>query len=169
MDTRHVVVVGTMGAGKSTAADGVAAELGRDHVDGDDLLQARHGATGREIAATQGVDHLHDLEARTALDALASEPPAVISTAASVVTDERVRAALGDHLVVWLQLDPATVVERQAGGDHRRPMDVDEVAALQQRRHDAFAPVADVIVDAAPPPDQVVAAIVAQLPEGLGT
>lgn len=168
MDGRHVVVVGSMGVGKSTAADGVAAELGRDHVDGDDLLQARHGATGREIAAANGVDHLHELEARTALDALATEPPAVVSTAASVVTDERVRAALGDHVVVWLQLDPATVVERQACGDHRRPMDVDEVAALRRRRHDDFATVADVVVDAAPPPDRVVAAIVAHLKDERG-
>ena len=44
---RHVVLVGFMGAGKSTLGAEVARRLGRPFVDLDDELERRHGAPGR--------------------------------------------------------------------------------------------------------------------------
>ena len=46
---RHIVLVGMMGAGKTTAGRRLAQRLGRRLVDSDELIEARTGRTVREI------------------------------------------------------------------------------------------------------------------------
>ncbi len=68
MPFRHVVLVGLMGAGKTTVGERLARDLGVPFVDGDAALR---GATGRDaatIAAADGVPALVALEARVLLD-----------------------------------------------------------------------------------------------------
>ena len=51
---RHIVLVGMMGAGKTTVGQLLAERLGRRMVDSDELIEARTGRTVREIYETDG-------------------------------------------------------------------------------------------------------------------
>lgn len=164
--TRHVVFVGAMGSGKTTIGRRAAAALGRVYLDNDELLERTTGSTAAEIAALDGVDALHRIEASTVLDALHAHPPAVITAAASTVEDAVVRSTLRDRAwVAWLRADPATLVARMPGSS-ARPFggaDRDRLVAEQARRRDArFAEVADgeFLTDRAHP-DQVVSDVLA--------
>ena len=146
----HIVLLGLMGSGKTTVGAVLAERLGRPHRDSDADIEREHGRNGREIAASDGVDHLHALEARHLLAALADPRPAVISAAASVVEDPVCTAALErpDVHVVWLRGEPAVLAEQASTGGHRR--DAGDVATLAARRAPLFTRLADstVVVDA---------------------
>ena len=91
---RHVVLVGLMGAGKTTVGQRLAARLGWSWHDSDVDIEAATGLTVRALRDRDGVDAMHDLEAVQLLEALAQPGPSVISAAASVVDSETCRAAL---------------------------------------------------------------------------
>jgi shikimate kinase len=146
---RHVVLVGSMGAGKTTIGRLVAPALGRPFVDNDQVLEA-DGPAAADIARDEGVVALHERECRQLRAALASPAPAVVAAAASTVESADCRAALARHLVVWLHVDPATAASRHDDGTHRRDLG-DDVAgamrALAARRDPRYAAVADLVVD----------------------
>lgn len=152
----HVVIVGLMGVGKSTTAAALADRLDREHLDSDTDIERLLGRTGRDFAATNGVAKLHDLEAAVLIGALARTTPAVISAGASTVEREVVRLVLGARAtVVRLVLDLDEIIDRQAEGGHRRPMDRDELAALAARREPFFAEVEDLRLSADRPPAEL--------------
>lgn len=181
MPTRHVVLIGSMGAGKTTIGDRVARALGRPLVDSDRVLAAE-GPDAAVIARTEGVAELHDRECHQLRTALASPEPAVIAAAASVVEAPACRSALAGHVVVWLHADPevaasrvAAARRRQAGagsgeaspsgsGDHRRDLGADPVGALRAlaaRRDPLYRAVATLEVDVeALTPDEAATRIV---------
>ena len=91
---RHILLVGLMGAGKTTIGRELAGRLGRPFLDSDAQLAALGGRTAREIAAADGIERLHELEATALLAALDEPVPSVIAAAASVIEDPASRAAL---------------------------------------------------------------------------
>ena len=166
---RHLVVIGPMGVGKTTTAAALARRLGRPLADSDADIEALTGGTGRALAAAEGVSALHDLEAAVLLGALARAEPTVIAAAASTVERPVVRRALGRRaVVIRLDADAAEIRRRQGAGGHRRPMGAAEFDALARRREPMLAEVTDLRVDASRPPDEVVAQIIASLPDAAG-
>ncbi|HSK22522.1 MAG TPA: shikimate kinase [Egicoccus sp.] len=161
-DARHVVLLGMMGAGKTTTGRALAHHLGRPLRDCDADLEALGGRTGATIAAEDGVDRLHHLEGEVLLAALASDEPAVVTGAGWVVESARCRAALRERaIVVWLDLPVADLLERMAGSAHRRPMVAAEAETVLDRRAAGFAEAADLHLDASRPTADLVAAIAA--------
>lgn len=171
------MLIGSMGAGKSTVGRLLAARLSRPLRDSDVDLAAGRRRTGRQVAAEEGVDELHRWEADHLLRALRDPEPAVVTAAASVVDDERAREALGGRggsgegaaagadarpgpVVVWLRARPETLARRIGDlPDHRRVLGPDPLAELR-RLHRARAArcsaVADLTVDVDDPtPDDV--------------
>jgi shikimate kinase len=142
----HVVLVGPMGAGKSTVGKIVAARLRYTYVDSDDEVERRTGRTARSIAEADGLDALHQLELTVLRDALSSRSPSVIGSAASVVDHRVGRMALGmARQVVWLHADAEHLARRTAaGGSDHRP-DVDP--SVIKRREPLYRSVATAVVD----------------------
>lgn len=136
---KHVVLIGLMGSGKSTVARLLSRETGMPVSDSDAFLRSRYGSTAAEIAATQGVDVLHEREAEHVLDAL-DRPPAVITAASSVVERPEVRQALREALVVWLDAPDEVLARRMKSGDHRPPF---APAVMRARREPYFRELAD--------------------------
>lgn len=164
----HVVLVGLMGSGKTTVGAALAAALGVRHRDSDLDIQHETGLRGRDIAARDGIDALHAMEARHLLEALNQPGTTVISAAASTLDDPASRMGLCDpaHFVVWLQADPPSLAARLRHDDHRPDLgqDLDDVITRQAtRRNAALAEVADLTLDATQPPATLVATIVARL------
>ncbi len=157
---RHIVIIGPMGVGKTTTAAAVAGALDRPMRDSDADIEARTGRTGREIAESEGVPALHELEAAVLLDALASDTSTVIAAAASVVDRPDCRAALEAPFVATLDLGPEPLLARIRSGDHRRAVTLSEIAALIDRRDPALASLGNLRLDAQMPPDALVRSIV---------
>jgi shikimate kinase/3-dehydroquinate synthase len=112
---RHVVLVGFMGAGKTTIGAEVAQRVGREFVDTDDALDVyvlRHDEPAFRRA-----------EAEVVHSALAAKP-AVLAVGGGAVETPEVRELLRDELVILLDVDPATAWERTRGSD--RPLAQDE-------------------------------------------
>jgi shikimate kinase len=157
-----VAVVGPMGAGKSTVGALVAERLGVPLYESDAWLVARSGMTARQIAATEGVGVLHDLEATMVEELLDSDEDMVLTPAASVVERPAVRRRLGSEtFAVFLDLPVASMPLRMSTGDHRRPVTPEDLEKLARRRTPLFAEAADVTFDATAPPDEIADAIVA--------
>jgi shikimate kinase len=164
----HVVLVGPMAVGKSTVARRLATRLGWPVRDSDDDLRAERGFSGRELAATAGVDALHRWESTHLRRSVAAATPSVVAAAASVVEDPLCREALAGQFVVWLRAPAATRAARMTSSGHRRSLGPDPVgtlATLDTERTELYEAVADLAVDAGDAgPDEIVATILDRMP-----
>lgn len=166
---RHVVLVGLMGAGKTTVGERLAARLGWTWRDSDAEIELATGRTVRQLRDEEGVDPMHAREADQPLAALASDEPAVIGAAASVVDVEACRAALAAPgiVVAWLRVGSETLAARFGSRGHRPAYGDDPAMFLADqaaRREPVFRDLAAVIVDASDQaPDEVVARVLASL------
>jgi 3-dehydroquinate synthetase/shikimate kinase len=132
---KHVVLIGFMGAGKSTLGVEVALRLGRPFLDIDDEVERQHGAIW-EVFAREGEAAFRELEAQFLRDALGHAKPAVIAVGGGAVETRGLLETLDDAVVVHLDVDADTAWQRVEGSS--RPLAQDE--AEFRRRYDLRAP-----------------------------
>lgn len=156
MTVGHVVLVGLMGAGKTTVGRRVAKALDRPFVDCDEAFVTSTGRTIAEVFATDGEPRFRALEAELVAELLAVPEPTVVATGGGAVLDPRTRAALraaDGPLVVWLRADAAFLAARAKDRAHRPLLagtDAREVLArLAVERDPLYAEVADEVLDVA--------------------
>ncbi len=148
---RHLVLVGLMGAGKTTVGAACATRLARPFVDTDDVVEANTGMTVAELFAHEGEARLRELERRAVVDACATPAPAVIACGGGAVVDAENRRCLHRAgFVVWLQAAPATLMERVKAGSGRPLLEGRGTATLERLavvRAAAYEATADALVD----------------------
>ena len=129
----HIVLVGMMGAGKTTVGRLLAERTGRPFLDSDQAIERDTGRTVAEIFATDGEAAFRSLETQVLRDMLDRDEPAVIAAAGGTVLDATNRARMRARgTVVWLRVDPALLPERVHGSIHR-PLLADDPAATLRR------------------------------------
>ncbi|MGA2471082.1 MAG: bifunctional shikimate kinase/3-dehydroquinate synthase [Solirubrobacteraceae bacterium] len=144
------VIVGFMGAGKTTAARALATARRTSAIDADRLIEDRLGCTIRQAFERDGEAAFRAVEESVVAELLdRSLPDQIISLSGGAVTSERVRKKLGRHLVAWIDVDVAHAWRRSAGG--KRPLARDRSAfeALYRERRSLYESVADAILPAA--------------------
>ena len=161
---RHIVLIGMMGAGKTTVGSRLARALDRPFVDSDVQVERRTARTVREIFETDGEAAYRALEAEALAEALGSEEPSVIAAAGGTILDPNNRRRMREcGMVVFLEAEPADLVGRVGGQDHRPLLGDDPAGVLRQMDRDRralYEETAHVVVDAsACGPDEVVEAI----------
>lgn len=159
----HVVIVGPMGAGKTTIGELLADALSWPFADSDAHIEATEGVGAPEVAATEGVAGLHDLERDALLSALTADEPTVIAAAASVVDHAQVLASLGDQFTVWIDASPQVSACRVREGG-RRAVTEDKIRHLDARRRPLYEQVADLRVSAESTPAAIIDEILELLP-----
>jgi shikimate kinase len=113
-----VVLVGSMGAGKTTVGGLVATALGVGFLDTDHLVEERAGKPVAEIFVDDGETHFRELERVAVADALSAHP-GVLALGGGAVLDERTRALLADHRVVFLKVGLSDAASRVGLGVSR--------------------------------------------------
>ena len=109
---RLVVLVGMMGAGKSTIGRRLAARLRLPFVDADSEIEAAAGMTIPEIFEIHGEPHFRDGEARV-IARLLESGPAVLATGGGSFMREETRRRIGDKAVsIWLKADADIIMRR---------------------------------------------------------
>jgi shikimate kinase/3-dehydroquinate synthase len=139
--SRHLVLVGFMGAGKSTVGREVARRIGRPFLDVDDAIAQEHGPI-QELFADEGESAFRELEARVFRDALAQPQPAVIAVGGGAVeTPGLLRDA--PATVVHLVVDVETAWDRVQGGERPLARDEGEFRRRFELRAPLYAEVAE--------------------------
>jgi shikimate kinase len=129
-ESRHVLLIGEMGTGKTSVGQALAHRLDFDFLDGDATLEAAVGASSDQIAMESGVAALHERELESFQEMLATEQPSVIAPAASVIDSSKGRELMRGQRSVWLTASPQVLEERIADGGHRRVTTSEERASL---------------------------------------
>lgn len=155
MTARHLMLIGMMGAGKTTVGAECARRLGRGFVDLDELIETTTGRSIPEIFATDGEPAFRVLERAALADTCASPAPLVISVGGGAMIDpENRRVAQAGSVVVWLRAAPEDLADRVlvAGEEGRRPLLAkgDPVATIERLatlRADGYAAAADAVLE----------------------
>jgi shikimate kinase len=158
IDPARIVLVGMMGAGKSTVGRALSRLTGWPYIDNDELVQKLTGLPTRDLLQQQGVDAMRAAEKAAAEHVLAMEPPLIAGAAAGVVLDPELSARLHDGaFVVYLRARVETLEDRVEGT--YRPWLGDDPGAtlrtLYAGREPLYERIADVVieVDEAQPDD----------------
>ena len=138
---RHLVLVGFMGAGKSTIGPEVAWRLGRPFRDVDRDIEHEHGPI-RELFEQQGEAPFREVEARFVRQACAGREPSVIAVGGGVVETRGLLEA-EDVLVVLLDADVETAWRRVRGSERPLAQDETEFRRRYEHRHPLYLQVAD--------------------------
>ncbi len=149
---KSIILIGMPGAGKTSIGRRLAARLGLPFRDADVEIESAAGIPITEIFAKYGEPHFRDGERRV-ITRLVAEGPLVLATGGGAFADAATRAAIKaapDAVSVWLRC-PLPVLQRRVAGREHRPMFVNQDPAevlerLASARHPLFAE-ADLIVD----------------------
>jgi shikimate kinase len=158
-----IVLVGFMGAGKTTVGRLLAAKLGLRFTDSDLVIEDRAGKPIRQIFAADGEPAFRQLEHEVIADLLTS-PGSVLALGGGAAAHPGTRRLLAAVPVVYLRVSYAEAINR-VGGDRGRPMlarpDVERVYA---ERDPLYAATASCTIDTdGRPPEEIALDIIARL------
>jgi shikimate kinase len=148
---RRILLVGMMGAGKTTTGQLVARRLGWGYRDSDADVAAATGLTVPELFARDGEAAFRRAEAAVLAGACADREPSVVSVAGgAVLSPDNRRLIVASGTVVWLRARPETLAARVGDGAGRPLLGDDPaeaVARLDAVRSPLYAEVADLVID----------------------
>ncbi|MCO5101926.1 MAG: shikimate kinase [Burkholderiaceae bacterium] len=172
VDSRPLVLVGMMGAGKTTVGRRLAARLGRRFVDADRELEQRCGVPIATIFELEGEEGFRRRE-RALLGELLALPDIVLATGGGVVLAEENRRLLHERgWVIYLKAAAPDLWQRLRR-DRTRPLlrtenPRERIAQLLAQREPLYESVAHcTITSVHQPVEELVAPIIDALPESL--
>ena len=166
LGNRSIVLVGMMGAGKSSIGRRLAARLGIPFIDADAEIESAAGMTIPEIFDKHGEPYFRAGEARV-IARLLDNGPQVLATGGGSLMDSQTRALIGEKGVsIWLKADIDVLLKRTKRRNDR-PL-AEKIKDLLPIREPLYAQ-ADIVVQSRDEPhDTIVDEIMMQLPRRLG-
>ena len=142
----RLVLVGMMGAGKSTVGAMVADRLGVGFIDLDRQIERDAGLSVAEIFESEGEQGFRVREVAALRQALASQEAGVVAAGGGVVTRDEARSMLASvDEVVLLEVSASVAAQRVAQHETRPLLDGDALATLERlsvEREDLYREVA---------------------------
>ncbi|MBO4227559.1 shikimate kinase [Bradyrhizobium neotropicale] len=118
---KPIVLVGMMGAGKSSIGRKLSRLLGLDFIDSDKEIATRAGKDINQIFKDHGEQHFRDLE-ESAILSLLGRGPVVLATGGGAFMSEKIRDRIREKGVsIWINTDLDTITKRLAR-DKTRPL-----------------------------------------------
>jgi shikimate kinase len=167
LEGRSIVLVGLMGAGKSTIGRRLAQKLHLPFLDADHEIETAAGMTIPDIFSIYGEAHFRDGERRV-IARLLQEGPIVLATGGGAFMCEETRARIAEQGVsVWLRADLEVLMRRVRRRSNRPLLQNPDPEATMRRlmeiRHPVYAK-ADITIESYEAPhDRIVADIIAAL------
>lgn len=167
MTSKHIILVGMMGVGKSSLGRRLAKRLDMTFVDSDVETERAAGMGITALFEKYGESELRALERRV-LQRLVAMPAQVIATGGDAFVDEETRAMLlAAGVTVWLQAGLETLVTRIRRLEHRPLLQGHDLRSTLQRllaeRTSLYAEAAMTFDTDAMPTADLIEKIVAQL------
>jgi shikimate kinase len=163
------VVVGPMGAGKTTVGKAVARHLGVPFVDTDALIEERAGKSVPEIFIDDGEAAFRIVEAEVTREALASSE-GVLALGGGTILNADTRALLAGHTVVFLSVELTDAIKRVGLGAGRPLLSINPRATMKfllEERRPLYASVAShTVATDGRTPEEIAAEIIALLKVG---
>lgn len=136
-----IVLIGFMGAGKTTVGGMVAERAGLPFVDVDEVIARSEGTSVPEIFTTQGESYFRAVE-KAAVEEVLAGPESIVAVGGGALGDPVTCVALEWHTVIHLDVSYAEAM-RRVGHDPGRPMlAIDDPRALYEMRHPTYERVA---------------------------
>ena len=163
---RSIVLVGMMGAGKSSIGRRLASRLGIPFIDADAEIESAAGMTISEIFEKHGEPYFRAGEARV-IARLLDNGPQVLATGGGSVMDPQTRALIGQKgISIWLKADIDVLLKRTKRRNDR-PL-VEKIKDLLPVREPIYAQ-ADIIIQSRDEPhDTIIDEIMGELLKRLG-
>ena len=146
----NILLIGFMGAGKSTVADYLKEAYSMEVVEMDQIIAKRQGMSISDIFEKHGEEFFRDLETNLLIE-MQSRSNVVSSCGGGVPMRERhVEEVKKNGRVVLRTAEPETILERTKN-DHGRPLlegnkNVPYIAELMEKRREKYEAAADIIV-----------------------
>src|SRR5947209_9701777 len=133
LGTRSVVLIGMMGAGKSTIGRRLSTRLRLPFLDADAEIEAAAGMSIPDIFESHGEPHFRDGEARV-IARLLEAGPSVLATGGGAFMREETRDRIRDKAVsIWLKADADTILKRvKRRADRPLLQTVDPAATIER-------------------------------------
>jgi shikimate kinase len=175
---KSIVLIGLMGAGKTSIGDRMAKALGIPFVDADSEVELAAGCSVEEIFERIGEEAFRDGERRV-IKRLLDGASKVLATGGGAFLDPETRAVIAEHgISIWLRADLDLLVERTSRRDNRPLLKTGDPREILENliaeRHPVYAK-ADIVVDVTDEPpmtttNRVIAALFDYLEtaEGVG-
>ena len=147
----NIVLIGFMGAGKSTISDFLRTVFAMEVVEMDQIIAEREGMSISDIFETYGEEYFRNLETELLIE-MQSKTNVVISCGGGVPMRERnVVEMKKNGRVVLLTAKPETILSR-VKDNHDRPLlegnkNVDFIAGLMEKRREKYQAAADIVIE----------------------
>lgn len=146
-----IVLVGLMGAGKSTIGRRLASRMGVEFKDSDDEIADAAGCSISDIFAIHGEAIFRDLEQRVIVRMMSDGIPKVLATGGGAWMNPAIREIIGKHATsVWLRAEIDVLVERVGRKNTRPLLEKGDKRAILQKLMDERYPIyekVDIVVD----------------------
>lgn len=148
--TFHIMLIGFMGAGKSTVSSYLSKQLNMEEVDTDSLIVKKEGKKIPQIFEEKGEKYFRDCESSILID-LQKRNNLIVSCGGGIVLrEENVWNMKKQGRIVLLTATPQTIYERVKDSKERPilndNMNAEFIAQLMEKRQDKYLAAADIIV-----------------------
>ncbi len=168
---RSIVLIGLMGAGKTTIGRRLAKKLKLPFADADTEIEKAAGKTVPEIFEEHGEQYFRDGERRV-IERLLSEQPRVLATGGGAYMSDETRATIADKgISIWLKADFELLMKRVRKRSNRPLLKTDDPEAVMRKLIAERYPVygnSNIMVESRDVPhDQIVIACIETLADHL--
>ena len=147
----NIMLIGFMGAGKTTVSRELSKMTGRREIDMDAYIVDREGMAIKDIFDKYGEEYFRKKETESLLEIMDMDELIVSCGGGVVVKDENVEHMKNRGVIVLLTATPQTILERVKNSTDRPilngNMNIEFITELMNKRKDRYLSVADIIVE----------------------
>jgi shikimate kinase len=151
MTSRSIVLIGMMGAGKSSVGRCLQRRTGLARFDTDEIVSSKFGLSISEIFSTHGERRFREVEAQALVELAAGEATIIVTGGGIVLRQENVDLLKRLGTIVWLDANEETLFERASRRSNRPLLQTEDprttFSEMLRARTPHYAKVADIRVD----------------------
>lgn len=148
---KHIVLVGTGGAGKTSLGEVLAEFLGMEFIDSDEVIIDHEQRSIPEIFADKGEFYFRDLERQAFKDLMTSDTPYIIGSGGGAFMNDETRALIKEKaLSIFIKADLEVLLQRIGEGEGRPLYEGKDTRAVLEKLIEDRYPIyeeADLIVE----------------------